>query len=62
MKKDFLKTKNLKRSALKEIRGAGKVPVANCFTLCGPGGGVISNRPGIGDACNPDRSVCCICY
>ncbi|NML70911.1 hypothetical protein HHL23_14070 [Chryseobacterium sp. RP-3-3] len=62
MKKDFLKTKNLNRSALKEIVGAGKVPVVNCFTLCGPGGGVISNTPGVGDACSPDRKICCICY
>ncbi|WP_131368689.1 hypothetical protein [Chryseobacterium luteum] len=58
----FLKTKNLNRSALKKINGAGKVLVVNCFTLCGPGGGVISNRPGMGDACNPDRSICCVCY
>ncbi|PQA95153.1 hypothetical protein B0A69_06825 [Chryseobacterium shigense] len=62
MKKDFLKTKNLSRSALKEISGGVKIPVVNCLTLCGPGGGVISNRPGIGDACNPDRTICCICY
>lgn len=62
MKKDFLKTKQLNRSALKEITGADKVPVVNCFTLCGPGGGVISNTPGVGDACTPDRKICCICY
>lgn len=62
MTKDFLKTKNLNRSALKAISGGGKVPVVNCFTLCGSGGGVISNTPGVGDACNPDRTICCICY
>lgn len=61
MKKNFLKTKKLNRSALKEISGgAARIPV--CSILCGPAGGVISNRPGIGDACNPDRSICCICY
>ncbi|KFF26341.1 hypothetical protein [Chryseobacterium vrystaatense] len=62
MTKNFLKSKNLNRSALKQISGGGKVPVVNCNSLCGPGGGVISNRPGVGDACNPDRSICCICY
>ncbi|MDQ0780939.1 hypothetical protein [Chryseobacterium sp. W4I1] len=62
MTKDLLTTKNLNRSALKQISGSGKIPPVNCFTLCGPGGGVISNRPGIGDACNPDRTICCICY
>ena len=62
MTKDFLKTKNLTRSALKEITGGVRPPIVNCFTLCGPGGGVISNTPGVGDACSPDRKVCCICY
>ncbi|HCA06428.1 MAG TPA: hypothetical protein DEO71_04470 [Chryseobacterium sp.] len=62
MTKDFLKTKNLTRSALKEIIGGVRPPIVNCFTLCGPGGGVISNTPGVGDACSPDRKVCCICY
>ncbi|WP_223607498.1 hypothetical protein [Chryseobacterium sp. OSA05B] len=62
MKTSFLKTKNLKRSALKEINGGVRPPIVNCFTLCGPGGGVISNTPGVGDACSPDRKVCCICY
>ncbi|WP_080778703.1 hypothetical protein [Chryseobacterium phocaeense] len=60
MKKNFLKTKRLNRSALKEINGGVRIPT--CSILCGPAGGVISNRPGIGDACNPDRSICCICY
>ncbi|MCL8537500.1 hypothetical protein M9991_11565 [Chryseobacterium gallinarum] len=60
MKKDFLKTKNLNRSTLKQINGGILIPA--CTILCGPGGGVISTKPGVGDACNPDRSVCCICY
>ncbi|KMQ63155.1 hypothetical protein ACM46_14555 [Chryseobacterium angstadtii] len=62
MTKNFLKTKILNRSALKEINGGTKVLPVNCFTLCGPAGGVISNKPGRGDACNPDRSICCFCH
>jgi len=59
--KNLLRTKNLKRSALKKING-GIRPVVNCYTLCGPAGGVMSNTPGVGDACTPDRILCCICY
>ncbi|WP_312299494.1 hypothetical protein [Chryseobacterium sp.] len=62
MTKNFLKTKNLNRSALKKIEGGLRPPLVNCFTLCGPAGGVISNTPGVGDACSPDRKICCICY
>ena len=61
MKTNFLKTKNLNRSELKKINGGRRPPVANCFTLCGPAGGVISNTPGVGDVCSPDRKICCIC-
>ncbi|CAI8861999.1 hypothetical protein [Chryseobacterium sp. IT-36CA2] len=62
MKTNFSKTKNLNRSALKEISGGGKTLPVNCNTLCWPAGGVISNTPGVGDACSPDRKICCICY
>ncbi len=62
MKTNFSKTKNLNRSALKEINGGGKTLPVNCNTLCWPAGGVISNTPGVGDACSPDRKICCICY
>lgn len=61
MTKSFLKTKNLKRSVLKEIKGSGKVIVPNCFTLCGEAGGVVSGHPGFGDICTPDKSLCCYC-
>ncbi|REC46468.1 hypothetical protein [Chryseobacterium pennipullorum] len=60
MKKTILKSKNLNRTELRQINGG--IAINPCSILCGPGGGVISTRPGIGDACNPDRSVCCICY
>ena len=62
MNKNLLKTKNLNRSALKEINGGARFPPVNCFTLCGGAGGVISGTPGVGDACNKDRTICCICY
>ncbi|MBB6329501.1 hypothetical protein HNP24_000451 [Chryseobacterium sediminis] len=58
---NFSKTKKLNRSALKEINGGGKTLPVNCNTLCGPAGGVISNTPGVGDVCSPDRKICCIC-
>ncbi|PTT28002.1 hypothetical protein DBR28_17070 [Chryseobacterium sp. HMWF028] len=58
---NFFKTKNLNRSALKEISGGGKILPVNCNTLCGPVGGVISNTPGVGDVCSSDRKICCIC-
>ena len=61
MKTNFSKTKNLNRAALKNINGGLRPIIVNCFTLCGPAGGVISNTPGVGDACSPDRKVCCIC-
>ncbi|MGN7706665.1 hypothetical protein [Chryseobacterium sp. JV274] len=61
MTKNFSKTKNLNRAALKNINGGLRPLIVNCFTLCGPAGGVISNTPGVGDACSPDRKVCCIC-
>ncbi|CAD0225150.1 hypothetical protein KYG33_22315 [Chryseobacterium sp. D764] len=61
MKTNFSKTKNLNRAALKNINGGLRPLIVNCFTLCGPAGGVISNTPGVGDACSPDRKVCCIC-
>ncbi|MET3037023.1 hypothetical protein ABXT08_13015 [Chryseobacterium sp. NRRL B-14859] len=61
MKKDFLKTRNLNRSELRQING-GVVALPACTILCGPAGGVISTKPGIGDVCNSDRSICCICY
>ncbi|MBF6645186.1 MULTISPECIES: hypothetical protein [Chryseobacterium] len=60
MKTQFLKTRILRRSELKQING-GIGPLNPCNVLC-PGGGVVSTRPGIGDVCNSDRSVCCICY
>ncbi|MGR3853918.1 hypothetical protein [Chryseobacterium indologenes] len=62
MKTHFSKTNNLNRSALKEINGGGKPLPVNCNTLCFPAGGVLSNTPGVGDACSPDRKICCICY
>ncbi|PWN69253.1 hypothetical protein C1631_014430 [Chryseobacterium phosphatilyticum] len=61
MKTNFLKMRALNRSELKQVDGGIKA-LNPCNVLCGPGGGVISTRPGIGDACNSDRSVCCICY
>nr|WP_315029713.1 hypothetical protein [uncultured Chryseobacterium sp.] len=61
MKTNSLKKTALNRAELKQING-GIAPLNPCNILCGPGGGVISTRPGIGDACNSDRSVCCICY
>ncbi|MDR6465192.1 hypothetical protein [Chryseobacterium sediminis] len=61
MKTNFSKTKKLSRSELKEVSG-GIALIPPCSILCGPAGGVISTRPGIGDACNADRSICCICY
>ncbi|MDC8100896.1 hypothetical protein [Chryseobacterium rhizosphaerae] len=54
--------KSLNRSALKKIDGGARPLIVNCYTLCGPAGGVISNTPGVGDACSPDRKICCICY
>ncbi|MDP9961505.1 hypothetical protein [Chryseobacterium lathyri] len=60
MKKDFLKTKNLNRSALKHINGGIKT-VVNCTTLCGVAGGIESGYPGVG-LCTTDGYLCCICY
>ncbi|PWN62560.1 hypothetical protein [Chryseobacterium viscerum] len=57
----FSKTKNLNRSALKKINGGGNILPVNCNRLCGGAGGVISNTPGVGDVCSPDRKICCIC-
>ncbi|WP_223600290.1 hypothetical protein [Chryseobacterium sp. GVT01B] len=61
MKTNFSKTKKLTRSELKEVSG-GIAFIPPCSILCGPAGGVISNTPGVGDVCSPDRKVCCICY
>ncbi|WP_131329595.1 hypothetical protein [Chryseobacterium piperi] len=55
------KIKNLNRADLKEING-GAIPPVNCNFLCGGAGGVVSNTPGVGDVCTPDRKLCCICY
>ncbi|NIF06394.1 hypothetical protein F3J23_13180 [Chryseobacterium sp. Tr-659] len=61
MKTYFLKTKKLNRSELKDVNG-GVASINQCNFLCGAAGGVVSIRPGVGDVCNADRSVCCICY
>ncbi|MDR6920378.1 MULTISPECIES: hypothetical protein [Chryseobacterium] len=61
MNKNIFKAQKLGRPALKEISGGGKVIVVNCYTLCGEAGGVVSNHPGRGDMCTPDRSLCCYC-
>ncbi|MDQ0594675.1 hypothetical protein QFZ37_003044 [Chryseobacterium ginsenosidimutans] len=54
------KIKSLSRTDIKRISG-GIVPPASCNLLCGGAGGVVSNTPGKGDICTPDRSLCCIC-
>ncbi|UHO36852.1 hypothetical protein H5J24_13670 [Chryseobacterium capnotolerans] len=61
MNKNIFRAQKLNRVTLKEIKGGGKVIVPNCYTLCGEAGGVVSNHPGIGDMCTPDRSLCCYC-
>lgn len=60
MIKNVQKIKSLSRANLKEING-GIGPVANCNFLCGGAGGVVSNNPGMGDVCTPDRKLCCFC-
>ncbi|MEJ5051662.1 hypothetical protein WH221_17670 [Chryseobacterium culicis] len=58
---NFSKTKSLNRLALKKINAGGNTLPVNCNRLCGNAGGVISNTPGVGDVCSPDRKICCIC-
>ena len=53
--------KKLSRVALKTIKGSERVLPVNCYTLCGEAGGVISTRPGVGDMCNSERTICCYC-
>ncbi|ASK32603.1 hypothetical protein CEY12_22060 [Chryseobacterium sp. T16E-39] len=60
MFKNVQKIKSLGRADLKKIDG-GIRPIVNCNVLCGGGGGVVSNTPGVGDVCTPDRRLCCIC-
>lgn len=55
------KIKSLSRADLRQINGGVRPPVPNCDFLCGGGGGVVSNTPGVGDVCTPDRRLCCIC-
>ncbi|MBK1895874.1 hypothetical protein [Chryseobacterium paridis] len=60
MIKNLQKMRSLSRTDLKQVNGGAR-PIVNCNFLCGGAGGVVSNTPGVGDVCTPDRRLCCIC-